>query len=98
MNQGGVMLVKIKSIVLITMISSPLFASDFGTYTDEAKIRLAKERVDAIVSKSQASRKDSDSSRDVASITPQDFAWASKYDELMKSDKSIDYLKEASEL
>lgn len=88
----------LKTLTLITLISSPLMANDFGQYTAEAKARLAQERVNAIISKSTADRKAFASTRELASSTPQDEAWAKEYDSLMATDDSTDYLQKSLDL
>lgn len=84
--------------LLFGLIGTQVLASDFGTYTEEAKARLHEERVKAIISQSVAQRKNYDNARDVASYTPQDEAWANEYKSLMTSEEDVDYLEKSLKL
>lgn len=89
---------KLTITIFTTLLTYSAFASDFGTYTQRAKEHLKKERIRAIVSSSEIERSKVETTRDIASFSPQDKAWAKEYETLMNDNSERDYLKEALEL
>jgi hypothetical protein len=84
--------------IFTILFSQTLLANDFGTYTERAKNHIKEERIKAIVSSSISERAAVETSRDIASFSPQDEAWANEYETLMKDDSARDYLQESMDL
>lgn len=84
--------------LLVLATTQTVFSAEIGSLEGADFMSLSEERIHNLVASSAEVRKSLQVGRDIAGFSAEDQKWANEFDELMESDKDVDYLKLASEL
>ena len=87
--------------LIVTILSLMTFfhvqANDFGTLSDEVKLKEQEERVQQLVADSAQIRKWLNG-RSVAGMSAEDKYWADEFNRMMDDESEVDYLEESLNL
>lgn len=78
---------------LITLLSTSIFANDFGTIDAATEEKWQQERVMELVGSSSDYRNSINKGRSIAGQTNEEIKWANEFDQLMSSNDDKDYLE-----
>lgn len=90
---------RIAALIIIALtFSSSIFASNFGTISEETQNQWQEQRVHELVGRSSDYRASINKGRSIAGQTQDELKWANEYESLMNSNDNTDYLELALKL